>query len=1202
MADNFGIYNIAAQLETLVSSALPGTRSLDAILSSSRLIGTFLHEDVSASAPSWTQNQIGLHHEYVLPDISSSQHELTSLNSYLSGVENLENTAVPATAPLYYSKRQRFVKLTYALTASANLPVIPALDQFPATDEYASRSLFIPISGSYRNNTIFNPSIFEVRVPDRGKIRDLKVWVEFIHDHRGGPGTGSYGGNHFLAGGSGSTTEYTKQGLQGVAVALRSPNVDFKYAHPLWNNDTVGNFEKWPTSEVNQFYRNVPELMRGSYLLWSGHACEEDLGYSLGSHTGSVVNGDFTIRNITSSSFGPGISGSSFSDANYAILSTFGAYRTLSAISVNGTDPIVAYPTVTGSTGIDDIAGVLKFSALTFVPVAGTQPHTTDQHMITLSDSSTLTDALPFFTASQLIFHTASYAFYGPVAVVGPYNIYEGPLKLNSPRIRIQRNSPYMHMACLSPGTGIIYGIKQIGDGNVFPWRTKFPIITSGSDEFSPPISADSFYDFALDSHGKPHFVMNGWRGDLGIQELKYCFFSGSTANYENTPVGATFYTHASDGIFPKKHDYYTRALSGDELFPDLMTGILDNPLLVQDVDLNSPPGSVGAYCKIDIDKDDRIHVVYADIDNHSVKYATKKVDYAPWSGSWHFTQIYKHPIATTYPTYITMDVDGQNQPHVAYSLYDGSAYNIYYAKSGSTGWSLEHVSAIPGLQIGTKLKLDNNDVPYITSTVSNFDGNGNEGVILFRSSSDTGWGYKPLYKNSFDDPRDTSIAFVSTNKVRIYSGGGRLAAMWESFTPTEGKYFEYDTDIDMRTVFTDSSLNKNPRDRSLLYKNATQLTPGNSEQPGSLILDAHSYPSPFSASVNMIETAGVWGSSTSHQFAPILEQTTHLTGANVPWMFDSRVPPGIFHGLNYFSVVSSTLGLSPPPGWITGPGGAAAVNEFPTTGSNLGPKDIRPVYPLLDDVYVEKIFDQPSLTSNSAPLASQHNKIIGFRPGLRGTEINGIWRLLVGVAGDVKNGIVTGSARAGVWFRQVRLEFLVDTGEDSKETYASKSFRFRKPGTPQRDGLGRISIVSGSSAWDVGINYVYTNPGPQYGRFFGITANTGTVDFAVFSQLTGALVDALSGSGDLQNVRNSYLSNEFGTPYVPISSGSSAIPSFDTFDVTSATESKDIFSTTLNPKTLIPSDSTLRAHMTRAAVLKTTRDVILQKINLLKS
>jgi hypothetical protein len=722
-------------------------------------------------------------------------------------------------------------------------------------------------------------------------------------------------------------------------------------------------------------------------------------------------------------------------------------------------------------------------------------------------------------------------------------------------------------------------------------------VITGGAKDEAMPMGADSFMDFALDTNGKAHFILNQWRGDLGISVLNYVMFPGDTSDYTKGIPGATL---AGGGTVGRYKYYRNNTVTGHDAWPDMIAGELDNPFM-NDPKLDSTrAGSVGPYCQIEIGTDNVIHILYSDTQNKSVKYAKRVASYTQWSGSFAFEHVFKHPAPATWPTYISMDLDKQNNPHVAYSLFDGVTDNIYYARSGSGGWNLTRIASIPGIKLGTRLKLDNDDVPYITTTITNFDGSGNEAVVLFTSSSFVGWARRNLYYKIGDNPRELSMCFGVDNIPRIYSGGGRLTAMWETNRPFQGKYNEFNTDIDMRTIFADSSKNLNPRDLSWAYLSPSESSPNRSQIYGAAILESRAYSSPFSASIRLLQSAGVWGASSSRIFDPTVDQSNHLTGSNCPWFFDDRVPPGIFKGLNYQATISSTLGLSPPAGWLSGPGATADVNQFPTYGANVGPGTIKPVYPILEDVFVEKILDQSVLTSNTSVLPANHTRLIGFRPGLRGSEIHGKWKLLIGTAGDVSGGNVVANARAGVWFRQVRLEFDLDVGEGVKHTYASKAYRFIKSGNPQREGKKRVQIMSGSAAWDIGINYVFTSVPDQYGTSHGITDLTSSDKFAVFSQITGTLVDLLSGSGDIYRVRHSYLNNEFGTPYIPLSSGSGYLPSFDTFDVAEAKESRDVFAQTLNPKTLIPKDNTLKANLTRADVLKTTRDSLFDRLVLL--
>jgi hypothetical protein len=278
-------------------------------------------------------------------------------------------------------------------------------------------------------------------------------------------------------------------------------------------------------------------------------------------------------------------------------------------------------------------------------------------------------------------------------------------------------------------------------------------------------------------------------------------------------------------------------------------------------------------------------------------------------------------------------------------------------------------------------------------------------------------------------------------------------------------------------------------------------------------------------------------------------------------------------------------------------------VNEWPYNKAatrQFGPPDIRPVYPLLDDVYVEKV-NYESVSSNKGKL---YKKIIGYRPGLRGTEVHGKWKLLVGVAGDIVspgNEVVIANPRAGIWFRQFRLEFTIDTGNGISHQYSSRKRLYEKTGyVTDRPGKRLIEIVSGSSEWDTGINYVYVEQKDDYGRSIGITDSTSSFydSFAVFSRITGSLYDRLSVSK--RDVFTTYLDNEFGTPYIPISSGSGISPSFDVFDPERAKAARRIVDEIMKPKPLINQQNTLKTHTSRANYAKLTRDIIIEKIDIM--
>lgn len=638
-----------------------------------------------ATPPSWTQRGVGLGHSAVLSTLSSSQHEVSRLNAYASGTPGLESSPVPASGTSFYSKSQKLVYSVYKLSASADIPFNPIIpERFPSTAENGvARPFYVAVSGNYRNNSYFNPAVFEIEVPEYGKIRDIRVWVELIHDIRGGTGA--------LTSSAGATAAYTQQGLQSLQIALRSPNVRFSNAHPLWNSKSVQSFLKNPDNSItgssNQYgslYQSTPELLRNSYLLWAGHSVEQDLGVSLGAQTGAF--------------------------------------------------------------------------------------------------------------------------------------------------------------------------------------------------------------------------------------------------------------------------------------------------------------------------------------------------------------------------------------------------------------------------------------------------------------------------------------------------------------------YAEWDTDIDMRTVFWDGSTLDNPRHIGRLYLQPNDNNPGVSQ--GTILTLTGSSPN---AQANILGGYGL---------------TPHVTGNNFPWMLDTRIGQGNFAGRTQTGITAA-VGNSPPLGWLNGPGGTAAAGEFPTTGSQIGPANIQPMYPLLDDIFVKKIYDQPPSVANVFSLPAGRAQIVGFRPGLRGTEVHGKWQLLLGMRADFNplTGMIA-APRNGVWFRQFRIEFILDKGQEPVSFNPASARKFKKSSyVPQKDGLRRIEIVSGSSEWDIGINYIYTAQYPDYGRTIGITSDTGSApDFAVFTRVTGALGDMLTGSA-FAGARYSFLNNEFGTPYIPISSGSGVPPSFQSFQLDNASleqfnAARQIVSDALRSRATTGQDNTIRATLNRGGYVITVRDDIIKKLS----
>ncbi len=347
---------------------------------------------------------------------------------------------------------------------------------------------------------------------------------------------------------------------------------------------------------------------------------------------------------------------------------------------------------------------------------------------------------------------------------------------------------------------------------------------------------------------------------------------------------------------------------------------------------------------------------------------------------------------------------------------------------------------------------------------------------------------------------RDTFILWEGA--AVIANGGANGILGPESSDPgyNTAKYPTWQKDRSMRTIFSDSGVAPNPRH---LYA----LTSPSGNYVGS--------PNAF------------------------VHATGSAYGNNTPWTSDRTIFP---------ATESLQAAGSPPKGWLTGPGGTAAVNEWPTTGSNYGAETIRPMYPLLDPIYARKIIgdELPLVTvgevgefgfSDPATVESWR----GFRPGLRGTEISGSWKLIL-----THRRANTEGTTVPVYFRQARLEITYESPSSSKPRVVRQNsgiqarrsgprFLYRISGSDDSNGPG--GIIGPYPDWYVTEIWTDVPNDSEIGRTFGVVLNTGSISqntgFAVLYRLTGTLADA-SGSAP-----GWLLNNSFGMPSIPISSAS---------------------------------------------------------------
>ena len=175
-------------------------------------------------------------------------------------------------------------------------------------------------------------------------------------------------------------------------------------------------------------------------------------------------------------------------------------------------------------------------------------------------------------------------------------------------------------------------------------------------------------------------------------------------------------------------------------------------------------------------------------------------------------------------------------------------------------------------------------------------------------------------------------------------------------------------------------------------------------------------------------------------------------------------------------------------------------------------------------------------------------------------------------------------------------------TYEKNARTSLDSPQRFNKTGkVPVRIGeLRRIAVTSASAITSDyprppgGVNVqlenrtdVFVLQKQEYGQTVGITSNTASNldDFAIFSRMTGALSDRLTGSDT-----SWFLTNEFGTPFLPLSSGSGEEPSFDVdIDVS---KNLQVLADVISPTPTVSRALTLRAVLANKGLTSRTRDI----------
>lgn len=375
-----------------------------------------------------------------------------------------------------------------------------------------------------------------------------------------------------------------------------------------------------------------------------------------------------------------------------------------------------------------------------------------------------------------------------------------------------------------------------------------------------------------------------------------------------------------------------------------------------------------------------------------------------------------------------------------------------------------------------------------------------------------------------------------------------------------DGNFYSWAYDYNIRTIFDDGARARNPRHLGILFASG-------SDSKQDYLLGKDSPSNKFSSSLGL----GFGGPAAPGGPA---------SGGFVSWIADKRI-------VNTAPEHASGS-ATPPAGWLSGPGLVNGVNEYPTSGSSWGPNTIKPIYPLLDDV-------KETNRVREFNEAGTEITITGVRPGLRGTEIHGDWSLII-------NSFADDSISSYLFFRQFRLEITYKTGRAAlRDRFGNRRPVFGQPGEDRLRSRVSASFQENVQTYahtKLGFDQPEASPIPsevfyvtenQRSMTVGITADTGSSpNYAVFTRVTGTLADRLTAS---LGFHNDFLNNEFGTPYIPISSGSGETPSF--YDVTDTAENKRIIADTLNPEPIISKATTSRSALTQFDTTKTTRDLM---------
>lgn len=931
--------------------------------------------------------------------LSSSQHEVTNLN--LIRVGSLTGTAE---GDGWYSKRDRLVRRIFKVSASLELSdALGGAEWDPDQGVYFSSSLN---PGTLLGETTL---LVPLEVGAHGRIRDVRVWVEFAH-HENDRYLLNIGDNE---GGSVNDVFF---GLGGVTISLIPPGTDTSFY------ESIGPF-------------SVPNE---NYILWFGsenhthHSPVHRLLDVLLVRETSVVGASV----VNEASGMDALPAFTMAGESATFVSTF-------RWGLTETRQFLIFPPIKKASGIIGACLEARYN------------DGTDGEIVLRLGPATLTTAfnITSFTATPnqyaslySVFNSGSYGllYYRPPDSVDMH-IHEAKID-------------YDRLSVSSSFSVAVSASERANGEEILPERADFALDPYGEVHgvFTCRNSGSLFYvrrDGTTEEWTVPTVVnerVNGSVKDAHVSGAQHSFAYAPVAiDVSHDTIHAAYFTSSSFGLIQR---HLTSSIWIDEPEPVDLGAFFLHPVSGSDIDVVTTS-----------DHDVMVAVCGRKKNVSGVtSFSLGSLFVSSSRGGWHEE------------VFFSSSVDGQTMDQLS-------------------------------------MTIDYRDDIFIGARVFDTYGVSPPRQRVYRRTRSGKWdafAHQRTFQAEDEIHRDPGIAIDHNGNVQFgYSNTRGVGFLSYALTGTNEEIpATFTRDFNMRTIFHDSSRNLNPL--HLLNSGDRHDRDDDISSPSKTAFRA------FRSATTASRDDGRFGVSSGYY--------TERRGAYVPWMLDERVNSSFFDNRGYSSftgsdgVVVPTSSLSPPVGWNTDP-----YTEFTTRGVQLGPEDIKPVFPLLDDVLIVDGYDGSSRT----------------RRGLRGRRARGTWYLLL--AGRPTSVIDEGGPfeetfEHGLWFRNFRLEFLLD--ENEPDTFTRS----------RADSGPFLTTQVLKSFHDIDFDVTVKTRGARGPR--GISTSDGDVAVAVSVALTGALASA--------DLLPTLFANEFGTLHVPDSFlTASSGPTFTDEDVAESRE-----------------------------------------------